>query len=121
MRRGLDSKVTSVSIEAMELHVGMMQVSSVGEAKKKEIVAVMSTAVKDTKHENKKYINYAYNKLRNVEAERLQNTIVKVVENIRSQWTTYEKFNQGFDDAKPVLLKYKFTEDRKFMSSLIIF
>ena len=54
MRRGLDSKVTSVSIEAMALHVGMMQVSSVGEAKKKEIVAVMSTAVKDTKHENKK-------------------------------------------------------------------
>ena len=115
MRRGLDSKVTSVSIEAMILHVGMMKVSSVGEAKKKEIVDVMSTAVKDTKHE-KKNINYAYNKLRNVEAERLQNTIVKVVEDIRSQWTTYEKINQGFDDAKPVLLKYKFAEDKKFMS-----
>ena len=53
MRRGLDSKVTSVSIEAMILHVGMMKVSSVGEAKKKEIVDVMSTAVKDTKHEKK--------------------------------------------------------------------
>ena len=71
----------------MVLHVGMMQVLGMGEVKKIEIVAVVSTAVKDTEHEHKTNVNYAYNKLRNEEAKRLQNTTVKVVEDIISQCT----------------------------------
>ena len=82
-----DLKVPSVLIEAMVLHVGMMQVLGMGEVKKIEIGVVVSTAVKNTEHEHKTNVNYAYNKLRNEEAKRLQNTTVKAVEDIRSQCT----------------------------------
>ena len=46
------------------------------------------------------------------EAERMKNSSIRGVKDIRCQWTTYEELNQWFDDAKSVLLKYKFTEDR---------
>ena len=36
-------------------------------------MAVMSAAMKGTKHENKINIDYVYNRLRSIEAERLQN------------------------------------------------
>ena len=84
MRSGLDSKDARVLIEAMVLHVGLIQFSGMGKRKKKETVAAMYVAIIDTKHENETNVNYVYNKLRNIEAERLQNTIVKVVEDIRS-------------------------------------
>ena len=60
----------------------------------------MFAAVKDTKHENKTNVNYAYNKLRRKEAKRWQNTTVKPVDDIISQWKTYEKLNQWFGDTK---------------------
>ena len=53
------------------------------------------------------------------EAERMKNNSVRVVEDIRYQLTTYEKLNQWFDDAKSVLLKYKFAEDRKIWFCII--
>ena len=112
-RKGPLSKISRVLIEATVLHVGMKQVSGTGEAKAKDIMAIISAAVKNTKHQDSVNVKYAYEKIRLNEAERMQNGSVRGVEDIRCQWTTYEKLNQWFDDAKPVLLKYKFAEDRK--------
>jgi len=65
--------IAGVLIEALTLHVGGKKVSEIGEVKKKNIMAVMSAAMKGTKHENKINIDYVYNRLRSIEAERLQN------------------------------------------------
>ena len=49
-----------------------------------------------------------------IETDRLQNSSVRGINDIRCQWTTYETLNQWFDDAAPVLLKYKFAEDKRY-------
>lgn len=56
-----------------------------------------------------------------IETDRLQNSSVRGINDIRCQWTTYETLNQWFDDAKPVLLKYKFAEDKKYCFVYFIF
>jgi len=120
-RKGPPSKISKVLIEAIVLHVGMKQVSGTGEAKAKDIMSIISAAVKNTKHQDSVNVKYAYEKIRLIEAERMQNSSIRGVEDIRCQWTTYEKLNQWFDDAKPVLLKYKFAEDRKVMLNIMNF
>ena len=120
-RKGPPSKISKVLIEAIVLHVGMKQVSGTGEAKAKDIMSIISAAVKNTKHQDSVNVQYAYERIRLSEAERMQNSSIRGVEDIRCQWTTYEKLNQWFDDAKPVLLKYKFAEDRKVMFNIMNF
>ena len=78
-------------------------------------MAIISTAVKNTKHQDSVNVQYAYERIRLTETERIQNSSVRGVEDIRYQWTTYEKPNQWFDDAKSVLLKFRFAEDKKGM------
>ena len=112
-RKGPPSKISRVLIEAIVLHVGMKQVSGTGEAKAKDSMAIISATVKNTKHQDSINVKYAYERIKLNKAERIQNSSIRGVEDIRCQWTTYEKLNQWFGDAKLVLLKYKFAEDRK--------
>ena len=51
-RKGLASKISKVLIEATVLYVGMKQISRTGEAKSKDIMPIISTAVKNTKHQD---------------------------------------------------------------------
>ena len=88
-RKGPASKISKVLIEATVLHVGMKQVSGTVEAKEKYIMAIISAAVNNTKHQDSVNVQYAYEIIRLVEAERMQNSSVRGVENIRCQWTTY--------------------------------
>ena len=120
-RKGPASKISKVLIEATVLHVGMKQIYGTGEVKVKDILAIISAIVKNTKHQDSVNEQYTYERIRLAEAERMQNSSVRGVEDIRCQWTTYEKLNQWFDDAKPVLLKYKFAENRKVWIYIIIF
>ena len=69
-------------------------------------MAIISTAVKNTKYQDSVNVQYTYERIRLAEAERMQNSSVRGVEDIRCQWTTHEKLNQWFDDANPLLLKY---------------
>ena len=82
-------------------------------------MAIISAAVKNTKHQNSINVQYAYKRIRLADAERIQNSSVREVKDIRCQWTTYEKLNQWCDDTKPVLLKYKFADDRKVWICII--
>ena len=87
------SKISKVLIEATVLHVGMKQVSGTVEAKEKYIMAIISAAVNNTKHQDSVNVQYAYERIRLAEAERMQNSSVRGVEDIRYQWTKYEKLN----------------------------
>ena len=104
--KGPNFKISKVLIESTILHVGMKQVFRTGEAKSKDIMAIKSASVKNTKYQDSVNVQYTYERIRLSEAERMQNSSVRGVEDIRCQWTTYEKLNQWFDDAKPLLLKY---------------
>ena len=53
VRRGASSVIVGVLIEASILHVGMKEVSGISETKKEDIMDVMSTAMRGTKHERK--------------------------------------------------------------------
>ena len=83
------SKIFKVLIKGTVLHVGIKQVSGTGEAKAKDIMAIISAAVNNTKHQDSVNVQYAYEIIRLVEAERMQNSSVRGVENIRCQRTTY--------------------------------
>ena len=47
------------------------------------------------------------------EDERLQNIIIRGVDNIMFQWTMIEILNQWLNDRKSVLLKYNVMEYKK--------
>ena len=61
--------IAGVLIEALTLHVGGKQVSEIGEVKKKNIMAVMSAAMKGTKHENKINIDYVYSNISGIHTQ----------------------------------------------------
>ena len=76
-------------------------------------MALISAVVQNTKHEDTINISYAYDRLRINEAEKFQSNSARGLDDIRFQWISYEKLNKWFDDAKPIILKYKCVEDRK--------
>ena len=81
--KGPPSKISKVLIEAIVLHVGMKQVSGMGEAKAKDIMAIISAVVKNTKHQDSVNVQYAYERIRLSKTERMQNSSVREVEDIR--------------------------------------
>ena len=114
-KRGPPPKVSNTLLDCLTIHSSMMQVSGRGEAKPRDFLAVIDAAIKDTPHTNLKE-KYIYDKLWVQKAESLQCSGAIQVEDIRSQWTTYEKLNQWFTDTKQVLLDLKFAEDQQVIN-----
>ena len=56
-------------------------------------MAIISTSVKNIKYQDSVNVQYTYERIRLAEAERILNSSVRGVEDIRCQWTTYEKLN----------------------------
>ena len=72
-------------IKATVLHVGMKKVSGTGESKAKYIMAITSAAVKNAKYQNSVNVQHAYEIIRLADAERMQNSSARGVEDIRCQ------------------------------------
>ena len=110
-KRGPQSKVPEALLNAMKCETSMMQVSGQGEAKPRDIIGTISTALVGTRHEHISP-DYVYRKLRRERPEAMQKSRMRNCEDIRLQWTTREKLDQWFTDSKVVLIDLKFGEDR---------
>ena len=91
----------------------MKQVLGKGEAKPKHIRSVLYADVKNTPHESSAKIENIYRKVLTTQAYGMINSSQLDVEDIRMQWTTYEKMNQWLSDSKQVLLDYGFADRRE--------
>ena len=85
IRIDFDSKLSKVLSKAITLHVGMKQILGSGEAKSKDMIALMSTVVQNIKHKNSINISYTYDRLKINKAERLQNSDARELDYIKYQ------------------------------------
>ena len=71
----------------------MKQLSKSSQATPIEIKADMMVSVKDTKHKRVFNVEYAWTRLRDLCREDILQTKTSTKDNIRSDWTTYSKFD----------------------------
>ena len=88
---GPPPKISNTLLRVMSTHCTMKQVSGKGEAKPKHIRSVLYAAVKNTSHESIAKIENIYRKVLTTQVDGMINSSQLDVEDIRMQWTTYEK------------------------------
>ena len=77
---------------------------------------ILSAAVRETKHEASFELESVYRKAISSQAETMQNSKRQQNEDIRSQWTTYEKISTWLQDSGQVLKDIGFAEEKEFVN-----
>ena len=98
-KMGPPSTISETILRAVALHCSMCQVSGMGEAKPRELKGILSAAVRETKHEASFELESVYRKAISSQAETMQNSKRQQNEDIRSQWTTFEKISIWLKDS----------------------
>jgi len=107
--RGSKSKISKTLVKAVNFYLPMMQVSTTGEAKPRQLKSLINTTTKDTCHEGKFSKNNAYTKVLATNATTMKVSCGCTQEDRREQWTTYEK---RFKTTKDDLLKLGLAIDK---------
>ena len=103
--RGVRPRVPPALLNAVRLHIKMQQLSRSKQATPMDIKGAMMASVKDTAYEGTFNIEAAWTRLRELYPEEISPSKRTTVENIRSEWTTYEKLDDWFTQNKPLLIK----------------
>jgi len=111
MKNGRPPKIDRVLLATMAKHINVCQVSD-GELSSSEIRATMLAAVEGTEHEENFSVEYAWRRLRKEFPDEVTPVAKLQVDDIRGEWTTWEKMNQWFDDSKKVLVDNGLAYDR---------
>ena len=90
----------------------MMQVSGTGEAKPRQLKGIIKAAIKSTPHEGTFSEDYAYSKVLTAHALKMEASNGRPQEDIRNQWTTYEKMLLWFKTTKSDLIKLGLAQDK---------
>ena len=90
----------------------MMQVSGTGEAKPRHLKGIINATVQGTPHEGAFSKGYAYSKVLSSNALTMEASNGRSQEDIRGQWTTYEKMLLWFEATKSDLLKLGLAQDK---------
>lgn len=88
----------------MRLHIKLQQPSRSKQAIPMDIKAAMMVLVKDTEYEGTFNIEAAWTRLRELYPEELAPSKLLTTENIRADWTTYDKLDDWFTQHKPILI-----------------
>ena len=115
--RGPKPKVSDTLIKAVGLHASMMQVSGTGEAKPRQLKSLINATTKGTCHEGQFSQDYAYTKVLSKNATTMEASSGRTQEDIRGQWTTYEKMHLWFQTTKKDLLKLGLAIDKPVFDS----
>ena len=104
LKPGPAQRIPLVLLNAVRLHIKMMQLARSKEATPQDIKAVMLASVKETRHEGSFNIEYAWRRVRELYPDEVVPSKMQTAENIRSDWTTFSKLNDWFDMNKPILV-----------------
>ncbi len=112
-KKGPCTKIPDVLLDVTATHSEVCQVGSGGELRGREIKRLLGAAVLGTKYDNKFNIESAWRKLRFEHPERVTAGGQMSMEDARSRWTTHDKLQQWFEDAKIDLISNGLVIDRE--------
>jgi hypothetical protein len=92
-------------MDVIVTHTEVSQVGNGGELRGRDIKRLINAAVTGTKFETKFEVESVWKKLRTRHPDRMQAATKVSMEEARSKWTTVDKLEQWFDDAKVDLIK----------------
>ena len=110
--RGPRPKISDTLVKAVSLHASMMQVSGTGEAKPRQLKGLINATTRGTVHEGTFSHDYLYTKVLSSNASTMEASSGRTQEDIRGQWTTYEKMHLWFETTKQDLLKLGLAVDK---------
>ena len=109
-KKGPAPKAPDSIYELLGLHSSMLQ-ASIREARPCELRATLQASVMGTKYSDLN-IHSAWQKARAMNPERLQPTGKVTQDDIRGEWTVFEKLNQWLEDNHKVLIEYGIAIDK---------
>ena len=90
----------------------MMQVSGAGEAKPRQLKGIINATIKSTPREGTFSEDYAYSNVLTAHALTMEASNGRSQEDIRNQWTMYEKMLLWFKTTKSDLIKLGLAQDK---------
>ncbi len=105
LKRGPTPRIPDILMDVIVTHTEVSQVGNGGELRGRDIKRLINAAVTGTKFETKFEVESVWKKLRTRHPDRMQAATKVSMEEARSKWTTVDKLEQWFDDAKVDLIK----------------
>ena len=90
----------------------MMQVSGTGEAKQRQLKGIINAAIDSTPHEGTFLEDYAYSKALTAHTLTMEASNGSSQEDIRNQWTMYQKMLMWFKTTESDLIKLGLAQDK---------
>ena len=111
-RVGAPEYIPTILLNAMRLHIKIVQLSKQGQASSQVIKSKLMAAAKGTKYEGFDS-DWAWRRLREMYPEEIAPSTVSRQDTIRNEWTTYTKVNDWFTFNKKTLIESGLAIDRK--------